>query len=146
MIVDVDLHYISWQLVVWQLNCVSGLFLWVRVKGRDVRPCFSGCGLGRIVLGVVTVCQFLLVSWRLRRRLSWMGIRLLMFGACICKPIVLLLSLQVIGLWRYLISCAALRGWLYLPPLLVHWFVDVLQNLWCARCLCRCRIWLTPCQ
>jgi len=33
-----------------------------------------------------------------------MGIRLLMIEGCICKPIVLLLILRAIGLWRYPIA------------------------------------------
>ena len=51
MIMGVDLHYISQQLVVWQLGCVSGLFLRVRVGGRDVRPRDgNGAGRGRVSL------------------------------------------------------------------------------------------------
>jgi len=106
MIVGIGLRYTFWQLFVWQLNCISRLFLWVWVRGRDEWPCFGGCGLGRIVLGAGWVRQFQPVSWRLHRKLGWMGIRLLIIWGCTCKPIALLLTLRAIGLWRYLMFCA----------------------------------------
>jgi len=110
MIMDIGLRYTFWQLFVWQLNCVSGIFLWVRVGGQDEWPCFGGCGLGRIVLGAGMVRQFQPVSWCLHRKQGWMGIRLLMIEGCTCKPIALLLTLRAIGLWHYLISCVVPLG------------------------------------
>jgi len=134
MIVDIGLRYTFWQLFVWRLSCVSGLFLWVRIGGLDEWPCFDGYGLGRIVLGAGMVRQFRLVSWRLHRKLSWMGIRLSMTKGCTGKPIALLPVLQAIGLWHYLIFCGVLLGSLCWPPLLVHLFVGALRNLLCVWC------------
>jgi len=144
IIVDIGLRYTFWQLFVWWLSCVSELFLWVRVGGLDEWPCFDGYGFGRIVLGVGMVRQFRLVSWRLHRKLGWMGIRLLMTEGCTGKPITLLLVLWAIGCWHYLISCGVLLGSLCWPLLLVHLFVGALQNLWCVWCLDQCRTWLAP--
>jgi len=109
-IMDIGLRYTFWKLFVLRLSCVSGLFLWVWVGGRDEWPCFDGYGLGRIVLSIGMVHQFRPVSWCLHRKLVWMGTRLLMTEGCTCKPITLLPVLRAIGLWHYLTFCVVLLG------------------------------------
>ena len=69
-ILGIGSHYIFWPLVVWQLSCVSRLFLLTRVGGRGGCSCFDDFGLGRIVLDVEMVHQFQLVSWCLCRILG----------------------------------------------------------------------------
>ena len=99
-ILGVGSQYIFWLLSVWQLGCVSGLFLLTRVGAQGVCSCFGDFELGRKVLGVKMVHQFQLVSWHLCHIVGWMEIRLLLIEGYTCRPITLPLILLAIGPWR----------------------------------------------
>ena len=100
MILGISSHYIFWSLSVWQLSCVSGLFLLTRVGGRGGCSCFCYFEMGRTVLGAEMVHQFQLVSRCLRHIIGWTRIRLLLIERYTCRPIALQLILLAIDPWR----------------------------------------------